>query len=508
MEKRRRILFMKKWKVMLCFLVLTLCFVCGFATDTQAAVKLNRSSLTLVEGQSATLKLTGTKKTVTWKSNKKTVATVSKKGKVTAKAPGYATISATAGKTTKKCKVTVSVDYAKTYEYQVKYGKVTINKLLRISETDLTIPETIEGYPVTELADGLFKGCDGLVSISLPAEITKIGDSVFEGCHTLQEVRCAGKLTSIDSRAFYECHALREIQSEGTITSLGSYAFYECNALETLPDLSGISDIGEYAFYNCDRLISIPVLPTLTSIKNYAFFDCDRLLTFFIPDSLVSIGDYAFKGCDELLSINGCKNVQTIGTECFADCKKLGSATLGNKLTTLGTGCFSGCERLSSITLSPMLTAIPDRCFYNCFAIGSNSTTLTIPASVTKIGSMAFFNCIALKYLTIPGTSITSIGTDSFAGVPLNTLEIWYRPSPYINSWLSGLGLGAGHIHSIYYKKMCRSTFPHRAYTSHPDRTRPYLSGTASLPFYSLNFPAILIKNSALVGLPFRLSHG
>ena len=417
---------MKKIRSALLFFALILCLTCAFSSDTQAAIKLNKTSLSLLEGQSATLKVTGTTKKVTWKSNKKTVATVTTKGKVTAKAPGNAVISATVGKTTKKCKVTVSVNYAKIYEYQVKYGKVTINKLLRISETDLVIPEKIEGYPVTELADSLFKGCDGLESITLPSGVTRIGDSTFYGCHALREIKCDSK-----------------------ITSLGSYAFYECNVLETLPDLSAIESIGEYTFYNCDALTAFPSIPTgLKTVGNYAFFDCDKLLTFYGPDSLVSIGDYAFKKCDSLLSVSSCKNVQTIGTECFADCPQLGNASLGNKLTTLGAGCFSGCEKLGSVSLSATLTAIPDRCFYNCYAISN----ITIPTSVTKIGNMAFFNCIRLSILTIPGTGITSIAPDSFAGVQMNNVNIFYRtssPAGYIDNWISDLGLPTDHIHNI-----------------------------------------------------------
>ena len=417
---------MKNWRSMVLFFALVLLFTCAVSTDTQAAIKLNKSSLSLVEGKSATLKVTGTKKKVTWKSNKKSVATVTSKGKVTAKAPGHAVISATVGKTTKKCKVTVSVNYANTYEYQVKYGKVTINKLLRISETELVIPETIEGYPVTELADGLFKGCDGLVRIELPSGVTKIGNSLFSDCHMLREVKC-----------------------NGTITSLGSYAFYECNVLETLPDLTKIDGIGEYAFYNCDALASFTVFPTgLKTIGNYAFFDCDKLLTFYGPDTLTSMGDYAFKNCDALMSVAGCKNVQTIGTECFAACKQLSTVALGNKLTTLGSGCFSDCEKLGNISLPGTLTAIPDRCFYNCYAINN----VTIPTSVTKIGNMAYYNCIRLSILAIPGTSIASIASDSFAGVSFKNINIYYHPSApagYIDNWVTGLGLDASQIHTI-----------------------------------------------------------
>lgn len=416
---------MKKIRTAVFFFVLTVCLLFAHTTNAQAAIKLNKTSLSLVEGKSATLKLTGTKKKIIWKSNKKSVATVTQKGKVTAKAPGNAVISATVGKTTKKCKVTVSVDYAKSYEYQIKYGKVTINKLLRISEENLTMPETIEGYPVTELADGLFKGCDGLVSITLPSQVTRIGNDTF-----------------------YGCKMLREIKTEGTINALGAYAFYDCNVLETIPEFSGIDSIGDYAFYNCDALTMFVISTDLKTIGNYAFYDCDKLLTFFAPDSLLSIGDHAFENCDLLLGFNGCKNLLTIGTECFKDCKQLGTVSLGNKLTTLGRGCFMNCEKLSSVSFSSTLTAIPDRCFYNCYAISN----ITIPISVTKIGNMAFYNCIRLAILTVPGTGITSIATDSFAGVPMTNLSIYYRPSSpagYFDNWVTGLSLPADHIHSI-----------------------------------------------------------
>ena len=118
---------MKKNKFLLAFLLLFICSFCLSSTEASAKVKLNKSILTLVEGQKYTLKLTGTKKKITWKSNKKSIATVTSKGRVTAKAPGQATISAKVGKTTKTCKVTVTTDYAKYYEYQVKYDKMELD---------------------------------------------------------------------------------------------------------------------------------------------------------------------------------------------------------------------------------------------------------------------------------------------------------------------------------------------------------------------------------------------
>lgn len=72
-----------------------------------AKVKISKKSLTLTAGSSLTLKITGTKKKVKWKSSKKSVATVSSKGKVKAKKAGKAVITATVGKKKLKCKVTV-----------------------------------------------------------------------------------------------------------------------------------------------------------------------------------------------------------------------------------------------------------------------------------------------------------------------------------------------------------------------------------------------------------------
>ena len=81
----------------------------GAVVSAQAAsaVKLSKTKATLYNGQKLTLKVTGTKKTVKWSSSNAKVAKVSKKGVVTAKAVGTATITATVGKKALTCKLTV-----------------------------------------------------------------------------------------------------------------------------------------------------------------------------------------------------------------------------------------------------------------------------------------------------------------------------------------------------------------------------------------------------------------
>lgn len=77
------------------------------SVDAKTKIKISNTKITLTVGQSKTLKVKGTKKKAKWSSGKKSVATVSKKGKVVAKKAGNATITAKIGKKKYKCKVTV-----------------------------------------------------------------------------------------------------------------------------------------------------------------------------------------------------------------------------------------------------------------------------------------------------------------------------------------------------------------------------------------------------------------
>lgn len=102
---------MKMKKIGACVLVgcMAAALIMPTATTTaQAAkIKLNKTKVYILKGESVKLKIKGTKKKVTWKSSKKKVATVSKKGKVKAKKAGKATITAKVKGKKYKCKVIV-----------------------------------------------------------------------------------------------------------------------------------------------------------------------------------------------------------------------------------------------------------------------------------------------------------------------------------------------------------------------------------------------------------------
>ncbi|MCI9063765.1 MAG: Ig domain-containing protein [Clostridia bacterium] len=72
-----------------------------------ANIKINKTKKTLRVGDAYNLKVSKTNKKVKWSTSNKKVATVSSKGRVTAKKKGTATITAKVGNKKYKCKITV-----------------------------------------------------------------------------------------------------------------------------------------------------------------------------------------------------------------------------------------------------------------------------------------------------------------------------------------------------------------------------------------------------------------
>lgn len=94
------------------FMVMVTCFAVALVatpmtSEAAKAPKLSKKTASIVVGKSVQLSVKNTKKKVKWSTSNKNVATVSKKGMVTAKKTGTAKITAKVGKKKYTCKVTV-----------------------------------------------------------------------------------------------------------------------------------------------------------------------------------------------------------------------------------------------------------------------------------------------------------------------------------------------------------------------------------------------------------------
>lgn len=97
-----------------------------------ATIKLNKTKVTIYEGETYQLRLTGYKKVAKWSTSNDHVATVDNKGKITANNQGTTYISTKINNKTYKCFVTVKFDKkeaAKNVSFErfdTKYGIITI----------------------------------------------------------------------------------------------------------------------------------------------------------------------------------------------------------------------------------------------------------------------------------------------------------------------------------------------------------------------------------------------
>ena len=94
------------------------------------------------------------------------------------------------------------------------------------------------------------------------------------------------------------------------------------------------------------------------------------------------------------------------GRRVFYYCTGLTSVTIPNSVTSIGSGAFSYCDKLTSVTIPDSVTSIDSRAFEHC----SGLTSVTIPDSVTSIGLHAFAKCENLTSVTIPDAFLNQIG--------------------------------------------------------------------------------------------------
>ncbi len=190
---------------------------------------------------------------------------------------------------------------------------------------NLSIPETVTyngtTYSVTSIGNRTFKGCSGLMSVTIPNSVTSIGSSAFYNCSGLTSVTIPNSVTSIGNTAFYNCNSLTSVTIPNSVTSIGYWAFYGCSGLTSVTIGNSVTSIGEYTFHDCSGLTSVTIGNSVTSIGEQAFGGCISLTSVTIPNSVTSIGGGAFGGCSRLTTIYSESPIApTLGADCFYNC--------------------------------------------------------------------------------------------------------------------------------------------------------------------------------------------
>ena len=184
------------------------------------------------------------------------------------------------------------------FTYTIYNNQVTITGYTG-SETDLVIPNQIEGLPVTEIGSGAFAHWQELKSIKIPDTVKVIGKDAFEYCIGLTSIEIPKETTKICDQAFYSCSSLANVTFHEKLTTIGQSAFYGCSSLEEIKLPEGLKTIGIYAFAYCYGLTDVKLPEGLTTIEQSAFTDCTSLVSVEIPESVTLMGKQVFRYCNK-----------------------------------------------------------------------------------------------------------------------------------------------------------------------------------------------------------------
>ena len=254
----------------------------------------------------------------------------------------------------------------------------------------ISIPETVTNngteYSVTTIGESAFKG-SAVTSVSMPEGITIIGFEAFSGCQNLESV------------------ALPE-----SLTTLGIRTFGGCQSLKTIKIPSGVRAIPSSCFNGCSSLESVTIPEGVTSIEGSAFWSCN-LNALTLPESLETIGSYAFCNNCVLKSVNIPAKVKTIESDAFYNCG------------------------LTELVIPEEVQTIDNYAFCN-----NPLKKLTLPSTITSIGSGAFLNNYSLQSITCNATTPPSLGENAFnhnisttVKVPLSSIAAYRQAEGWKN---------------------------------------------------------------------------
>ena len=202
--------------------------------------------------------------------------------------------------------------------YTVENGQVTITGCDMIAGVDLVIPETIDGCPVTAIADYAFEWRTGIGTVTIPASVTSIGVNPFNYCSYLYRITVSednqyyssdeyGVLFNKDKTELIACpgnYFMGGYVIPDTVTAIRDLAFIYCTRMSYVVIPDSVVSIGRGAFYDCCSLSSVTIPTGVTEIPESAFTYCYNIQNLVIPDSVTVIGDDAFRHCGGLMYVN------------------------------------------------------------------------------------------------------------------------------------------------------------------------------------------------------------
>ena len=259
---------------------------------------------------------------------------------------------------------------------------------------------------------------EGISSVQIADGITDIPDSAFWGCETLVDVALPQTLRTIGKGAFGQCVDLTRINIPEGVTSIGDSAFLMCGSLTRLTIPDSVTSIEGNPFRHLAAEIMVsPQNPAISVVDGVVFNkDGTRLIAcpsnkagaYAIPQGVLEIGTHAFENCNDLTDVTIPASVASIVGNPFD------FAQLELKLAPENPD-FSLIDGVLFDQTGTKLLVYP---------CGRPGDTCDVPEETVEIGEFAFAGCQQLSAVTIP-ESVTVIGSNSFWNCENLRLSVW-----------------------------------------------------------------------------------
>jgi hypothetical protein len=251
--------------------------------------------------------------------------------------------------------------------------------------------------------------------------------AILAACSGLEEdlpVAGTANVSGSDTRAELIEYTI-DVETAGTLDSL-----VETGDYSDAQKLVVTGNIGYEDVHYVD--VNMPAVEVL-DLSGAAYYR-ESIVGTFLSDS-TKIKEISLPGNITYIQYDASYNNDSQSWEYFYpfECTSLISITLPESLTKIGSYAFYKCSSLISIDIPEGVTSIGYEAFYGC----SSLTSITLPESLTKIGSYAFSKCSSLISIDIP-EGVTSIGYEAFYGCSSLTSINIPEGVTSIESWTFG----------------------------------------------------------------------